>query len=748
MSQAEETVPRTPGIPASVLPLDRTAGRLAPPRLHELSPQNLYDKCMALARNLWWSWHPEVTNLFRELDPVRFRQLGHNPIALLAEFTPERLESRAAELVLYSRINQAYRRLKEYLAAESTWSHVHAGVLGSKPVVYFSAEFGIHESVPVYSGGLGVLAGDHIKSASGLGIPLIAVGLFYKQGYFRQELDIDGYQHQEYMLSRVDNLPIAPALDVNDKPVIVQIDTRSGPILAQVWRMSVGRVNLYLLDSDVEGNKPEDRELTSRLYGGDNRVRIRQELVLGIGGVKAIRAMGITPGVYHLNEGHSAFATLEAVRGRMDRDGWSYEEAVRRVSRQTVFTTHTPVPAGHDRFDAGLVEEHLGPIRDAMGISHDHLMSLGRVEPHNHDEPFCMTVLALKLSRRANAVSALHGHVSRRMWNSLWPSRGEEEVPIGHITNGVHVPSWLSWQMLQLYDRMFPAGWGRRMGEPDVWQKIYDVDSGELWETHYALKNLLLQFVRRRLARQCSRRGECDEAVEQARTVLDPNILTIGFARRFATYKRADLVLSDLDRLLAMISDPDRPIQIIFAGKAHPADEPGKALIRKIANLRHDERTSGRIVFIEDYDINVCRHLIQGVDVWLNNPRRPLEASGTSGQKVVLNGGLNCSILDGWWAEAFDGRNGFAIGRGETHAQDQITDQRDAAALYDVLEKEVIPLFYDRDSDGLPREWIRMMKNSISSLAWRFSAHRMVMDYARACYVPAAGGVSCDMASR
>jgi starch phosphorylase len=538
MSQAEETVPRTPGIPASVMPVAGN-GRLAPPRLHELSPQNLYDKCMALARNLWWSWHPEVTNLFRELDPVRFRQLGHNPIALLAEFTPERLESRAAELVLYSRINQAFRRLKEYLAAESTWSHVHAGVLGSKPVVYFSAEFGIHESVPVYSGGLGVLAGDHIKSASGLGIPLIAVGLFYKQGYFRQELDIDGYQHQEYILSREENLPIARALDIHDKPVVVQIDTRSGPILAQVWRMSVGRVNLYLLDSDVEGNKPEDRELTSRLYGGDNRIRIRQELVLGIGGVKAIRAMGITPGVYHLNEGHSAFATLEAIRGRMERDGYSYDEAVRRVSRQTVFTTHTPVPAGHDRFDSGLIEEHLGPMRDAMGISHDHLMSLGRVETHNHDEPFCMTVLALKLSRRANAVSALHGHVIRRMWNSLWPSRVEEEVPIGHITNGVHVPSWLSWQMLQLYDRIFPAGWFRRMGEPDVWQKIYEVDAGELWETHYALKNLLLQFVRRRLARQCRRRGECDEAVEQARTVLDPNILTIGFARRFATYKRS-----------------------------------------------------------------------------------------------------------------------------------------------------------------------------------------------------------------
>lgn len=750
MSQAEEVVASTSrsakGVSSSRLAPATTT--LSPPRLIELSPQNLYDKCMALARNLWWSWHPEVTNMFRELDPIRWRQLDHNPIALLAEFTPERLEARAAELVLYSRINQAYRRLKEYLAGESTWSNIHAGVLGSKPVVYFSAEFGIHESVPIYSGGLGVLSGDHIKSASGLGIPLVAVGLFYDQGYFRQQLDIDGYQHEEYLQSRVEALPIEPAIGADGEPVMVQIDTRSGPLFAKVWKMSVGRVSLYLLDSDVEGNKPEDRELTSRLYGGDTRVRIRQELVLGIGGVKAIRAMGIVPGVYHLNEGHSVFATLEAVRGRMDRDGYSYDESVRRVARQTVFTTHTPVPAGHDRFDSGLMEEHLGPTRDALGLSHDQLMGLGRVEPHNHNEPFCMTVLGLKLSRRANAVSALHGHVSRKMWANLWPWRIEEEVPIGHITNGVHVPSWLSWQMLQLYDRIFPANWMKRMGEPDIWQKIYEVDPGELWETHYALKNLLLQFVRRRVSRQCRRRGESDEAVEAARTVLDPNILTIGFARRFATYKRADLVLGDIDRLLAMISDPDRPIQIIFAGKAHPADEPGKGLIRKIANLRHDPRLASRIVFVEDYDINVCRHLIQGVDVWLNNPRRPLEASGTSGQKVVLNGGLNCSILDGWWAEAFDGRNGFAIGRGETHSNDEITDRRDGEALQKVLQDEVIPLFYDRDADGLPREWIKMMMNSISSLAWRFSAHRMVMDYARACYVPAAGGVSCDMTNR
>ncbi|RLS59366.1 MAG: alpha-glucan family phosphorylase [Planctomycetota bacterium] len=714
----------------------------------ELSPQNLYDKCVALARNLWWSWHPEVINLFRELDPIRWRQLDHNPIALLAEFTPERLEARAAELVLYSRINQAYRLLKEYLAHQATWSKVHAGVLGSNPVVYFSAEFGIHESVPIYSGGLGVLSGDHIKSASGLGIPLMAVGLFYKQGYFKQQLDIDGYQHEEYILSRVENLPIESAVGADGKEIIVRIETRTGALLAKVWKMMVGRINLSLLDCDVDGNSPEDRELTSRLYGGDTRVRIRQELVLGVGGVKAIRAMGIHPGVYHLNEGHSSFAALEAVRGRMDEDGLPFDDAVREVARQSVFTTHTPVPAGHDRFDSALIEEHLGPLRDSLGISHDQLMGLGRVEPHNHGEPFCMTVLGLKLSRRANAVSALHGHVSRRMWKNLWSWKVEEDVPIGHITNGVHVPSWLAWQMQQLYDRIFPDKWFSRMGEPEIWQKIYEVDPGELWETHYALKNLLLQFVRRRTSRQCRRRGESDAAVDMARNVLDPNILTIGFARRFATYKRADLLLSDLDRLLAMIGDPDRPIQIIFAGKAHPADDPGKGLIRKIANLRHDERLAGRIVFVEDYDINVCRHLIQGVDVWLNNPRRPLEASGTSGQKVVLNGGLNCSILDGWWAEAYDGQNGFAIGSGQSHSNDDITNARDAESLYRVLEEEVVPLFYDRDSDGLPHQWIRRMINSIGSLAWRFSSHRMVMDYTRNCYVPAAGGVSCDMSHR
>ncbi len=711
----------------------------------ELSAESLYDKCMALAQNLWWSWQPEVINLFRDLDPIRWRQLDHNPIALLKEFTPERLEVRANELVLHSRINYAYRRLKEYLSETPMWGFKHCGVLGSRPVAYFSLEFGVHESVPIYSGGLGVLSGDHVKSAGDLGVPMVAVGLFYRQGYFKQQLDQNGWQHEEYIDIKVENLPLEPALDSKGQPLVVAIDTRTGRILAKVWRMRVGRVNVYLLDSDVEGNSPQDRELTSRLYGGDHRTRIRQELIAGVGGVRALRALGITPGVYHLNEGHSAFAPLEVIRQYMIDNGVGFYDALRVVAQQTVFTTHTPVAAGHDRFDPGLVEEHLGPLREELGLSFDQFIGLGRVEPQNHSEPFCMTVLALKLSRRANAVSALHGQTTRRMWANLWPWRAEEEIPIGHITNGVHIPSWLAWQMQLLYDKHFPPDWRNRMGEPEVWQMIHQVDPGELWETHYALKNQLLAFVRRRLSRQLRRLKASEEEIEEARNVLDPDVLTIGFGRRFATYKRPSLILRDLDRLAALVNDPHRPIQIIFSGKAHPADYEGKLEVQKIANLRHDPRFRGKIVFIEDYDINVCRHMIQGVDVWLNNPRRPEEASGTSGQKALLNGALNLSILDGWWAEAYDGTNGFAIGRGASHSNPAITDTRDADALYEVLEKEVIPLYYERDADGLPHGWIKRMKNSISSLAWRFSAHRMVANYVLHAYLPAAGGLSCDM---
>lgn len=710
-----------------------------------LSAETMYEKCMTLARNLWWSWQPDVINLFRDLDPIRWRQLGHNPIALLEEISPERLETRAAELALYSRINHAYRRLHEYLEEIPLWRRTHAGVLGSRPVAYFSLEYGMHESVPIYSGGLGVLSGDHCKSASDLGLPMVAVGLFYDQGYFKQVLTSEGWQEEEYLDVKPENLPLELARDKSGEPVTVAIDTRSSRLLAKVWLMRVGRVNVYLLDTDVEGNSPEDRELTSRLYGGDIRTRIRQELVVGVGGVRALRAMGVAPGVYHLNEGHSAFAVLEVILHRMQDDGLSFNDALRAVAQHTVFTTHTPVPAGHDRFEAGLIEDHLGPLRDALGISHDKLMALGRVEPSNPHEPFCMTVLALKVSHKANAVSCLHGHVSRRMWSNLWSWHVEDEIPIGHITNGVHIPSWLAWQMKVLYDRHFPAGWYEDMGEAGPWQKIYAVDPGELWETHLTLKTQLLSFVRRRVSRQCRRRGESDEVIEAARNVLDPDILTIGFGRRFATYKRATLLLSDPDRLAKLVNDPKRPVQFVFAGKAHPADQPGKEFIQRIANLRHDPRFAHRVVFIEDYDINVCRHMIQGVDVWLNNPRRPLEASGTSGQKAVLNGALNLSILDGWWAEAYDGTNGFAIGHGTSHVDDGITDGRDAEALYAALENEVVPMFYDRDADGLPQAWIRRMMSSISSLAWRFSAHRMVADYVKHAYLPAAGGTSCDM---
>ena len=715
----------------------------------EITPQALYDKCMSLAKNLWWSWHPEVVNIFRELDPIKWRKIDHNPIMLLSEMTPEQLGERAAEMVLYTRINQAHRRMKDYLNnTRETWGARETGVLGSKPVAYFSAEFGLHESVPIYSGGLGVLSGDHIKSASSLAVPLIAVGLFYDQGYFKQHLDGSGYQQEEYQDTRVENLPMEPAVGVDGKQITISIDTRDGALLAKVWLMQVGRVSLYLLDCDVDGNSLQDRDLTSRLYGGDMRTRIRQELVLGVGGVKALRALGIMPGVYHLNEGHSAFAPLEVIHQRMADDGLTFDEALREVAHRTVFTTHTPVPAGHDRFPANLVEEHLGPLRDKLGISQAQLMGIGRVEPQNEHEPFCMTVIGLKLSRRANAVSALHGDVSRRMWAHLWPWRVEEEIPIGHITNGVHIPTWLAYPMHLLYDRVLRSDWQEWMGDAKVWQALYNVDYGEIWETHCDLKNRLLDFVRRRVGRQSRRRNESEEVVEAARTVLDPNALTIGFARRFATYKRADLFFRQLDLLAELVNDTQRPVQLVFSGKAHPADDPGKHLIKKIENLRHDRRFSGRMVFIEDYDINVARHLVQGVDVWLNTPRRPKEASGTSGMKAVLNGGLNLSILDGWWAEAYNGKNGFAIGDGRQHVDDEITDARDAQNLLDALRNEVIPLYYDRDADGLPRRWIEMMVESIATLAPRFSAHRMVQDYVRNCYLVAAGGLSSEMNRR
>jgi glycogen phosphorylase len=705
------------------------------------------ERLWSLARNLWWSWDYDTAGLFRDLDPVRWRQLNHNPVSILSEIPLAEIERRAGELGLHSRINYAYRRQLEYLEADRTWGTRYAGVLRPHPVAYFSAEFGLHESIPEYSGGLGVLAGDHIKSASDLGIPLVGVGLFYGQGYFRQWLDASGWQQEEYLESDVTHLPMELAIGTNGEAVTVQIESRSGLIRAKVWRMKVGRCDLLLLDSKVEGNAPEDAELTSRLYGGDARIRIRQELLLGIGGFRALKAVGITPGVLHLNEGHSGFAVLEAIRNRMQEEGLGFDEAVHRVSREVVFTTHTPVPAGHDRFGSSLVEEHLGPLREFLGLSHEKLMSLGRENPGNQDEEFCMTVLGLKLARRANAVSALHGEVSRAMWTGLFPGKSEDAVPIGHITNGVHVPSWLAPQMFRLYDRHLGTGWHEHSSEPRIWEGIENVDDGELWETHLSLKSRLLEFVRRRAVTQAERRNEATENLRRLANVLSPDALTIGFARRFATYKRADLILKDIEKLASMMNDPKRPVQFVFAGKSHPRDDPGKRMLQQIAQMMRNPQFADKFVFVEDYDINVGRHFVQGVDVWLNNPRRPLEASGTSGQKVVLNGGLNLSVLDGWWAEAYDGLNGFAIGTGRTHSHMDVHDARDGEDLYRTLRDEVIPLYYHRDRDGLPRGWIKRMKRTIRTLGWRFNADRMVMDYTRLCYVPAAGGESSDMST-
>jgi len=705
----------------------------------------LQERLWTLARNLWWSWDHDSTSLFRDLDPEGWQRLNHNPVALLGGMPLDRIERRAGEFALHSRINYAYRRQREYLEGGRTWGARHAGVLRPRPVAYFSAEFGLHESIPVYSGGLGILAGDHIKSASDLDIPLVGVGLFYDQGYFRQRLDSHGWQQEEYIQTDILHLPMEPAIGANGEAVMVQIETRSGLIRAKVWRMEVGRCELLLLDSDVEGNAPEDRELTARLYGGDGHIRIRQELLLGVGGFRALKAMGITPGVLHLNEGHSGFAALEAISNRIKEEGLSFDEALSRVSREVVFTTHTPLPAGHDRFNEGLIEEHLGLLREALGLSLERLMGLGRMNAANGSEEFCMTVLALKLSRRANAVSALHGEVTRAMWTGLYPGKAEDEIPIGHITNGVHVPSWLAPQMFRLYDRHLGVGWHERSSQPRIWEGIENVDDGELWETHLSLKSRLLEFVRQRSMEEAERRGEPMETLQRLAQVLTLDALTVGFARRFATYKRANLMLADIERLASMVNDPKRPVQFVFAGKAHPHDDPGKRVLQEIAELVRDSRFADRFVFVEDYDMNVGRHFVQGVDVWLNNPRRPLEASGTSGQKVVLNGGLNLSVLDGWWAEAYDGLNGFAIGTGRTHSDVNLHDARDREDLYRTLQEEVIPLYYQRDRDGLPRGWIKRMKRTIRTLGWRFSADRMVMDYTQKCYVPAAGGTSSEV---
>jgi starch phosphorylase len=702
-----------------------------------------FQKLRELAQNLWWSWQPDIRAIFRELDPLTWRLVYHNPVALLQRLAPEEVSRRVQDLEMQTRIDQAHRRLKQYLQGSDSWGTVHAGPLLAFPVAYFSAEFGLHQSLPIYSGGLGVLAGDHLKSMSDLGIPVVGVGLLYHQGYVHQLIDESGWQQDSYEPIGSAELPVDPVLGADGQQVRFAVELPGRDIFLKVWHVWAGRSRLLLLDARDDANAPEDQELTARLYGGDQETRIQQEILLGVGGYRALGKVGVKPSVLHLNEGHSAFALLERAREIVERQGLDSTEAIREVAATSVFTTHTPVEAGHDRFKTDLAGRHLEALARGLGMPLDRVLALGAEHPNDPNSPFSPTVLALNLTRRSNGVSALHGRVSRKMWHHLYPGRPEEEVPIGHITNGVHVRTWLASDMHQVYSQYLGPRWLESLTRPDLWIKAERIPDAEIWEVHQVLKARLVNFVRRRLADRRERLGMPAPAQEP----LDPEVLTLGFARRFATYKRADILFHDLDRLDRLINSKERPVQIVFAGKAHPRDTGGKALAQRVANMERDPRFAGKIVFVENYSMHVGRELVQGVDVWLNTPRRPLEASGTSGEKCILNGGLNCSILDGWWAEAYDGANGFAVGTGEIHSNPDIQDERDGAALFDVLEREVVPLYYERDDTGLPKGWIRRVKRAIRTLSWRYNADRMVMDYVKECYLPAAGGDSCRMPS-
>lgn len=688
---------------------------------------SMTDGFLRLAMNLHFAWDHPTQALFAAHNPDAY-QARHAPLDVVRSGAKEGCSADAAAQLT---------ELSNYMS-DTTWGDAHAGRLKPAPVAYFSAEFGLHESLPIYSGGLGVLAGDHLKSASDLGLPLVGVGLFYRGGYFGQRLDAEGWQQEDYPRLEAEEAPLT-RVEVDGARLIVSVETRSETISAQVFLAQVGRIRLFLLDTDVPQNSDTNRALTANLYGGDEHTRIRQELVLGVGGLRALRAMQIRPGVMHLNEGHSSFVALEAIAQSMEYEGISFEEARLEVAARTVFTTHTPVPAGHDRFARESVEEHLGPIRDRLGISQDALFEMGRDGDH---ETFCMTALALGLTERTNGVSFLHGRVSRRMWKHLFPGRKEHEVPIGHITNGVHVPTWTTASMLAFYDRVLPSDWRHRQWDPAAWAPILEVPDEVLYAQRCAARESLAGYVQERAAMEASARGEAAEVVDALREAPLAEGLLVGFARRFATYKRATLLLRDLDRLDALINAPGRPVRFIFAGKAHPRDEGGKKLIQRLHRASREPRFLGKLIVLENYDMALGRALTGGVDVWLNNPRRPLEASGTSGQKVVLNGGLNCSVLDGWWAEGYEGDNGFAIGNGEVHRDARLQDDRDAIALHQVFAEEVVPLFFER-TNGVPLGFVHRMKRSIATLAWRFNSDRMVRDYAQSCYLPAAGGVLC-----
>lgn len=707
-----------------------------------------------LARNLWWTWNQEAQELFHELSPRGWQNLYHNAVAVLHEVSEYELRTRLADPEFAARVQDVLHRFEAYIHEKKTWAHENAPELISRPVAYFSAEFGFHETLPIAAGGLGILAGDHTKSASDLGLPFNGISLFYREGYFQQSINHENWQAESYTLLNPRNLPIEPVLDAKGDPLVCSVEIAMSTVYFQAWRVNVGRVPVYLIDSNRPENEQRFRDLTLRVYGGDSTTRIMQEILLGIGGVRLLRALGIEPGVFHMNEGHAAFLVFELVREKMAA-GQSFDQALAATRQECIFTTHTPVEAGHDRFSPDLMHYALMKMQTGLKLSPRDFLGLGRIAPANDTELFCMTVLALKGARAANGVSELHGQVSRHMWQPLYPGTPVEKVPIGHITNGIHLLGWMKgpvrrfWRRKLSHDTSVGTGgestrfwrgkpghdWENEINEPAFWDRMADPDfvsDEEIWALRYRLRRELIEFARRRLLIQGQRLSQGDFIAFDH--LLSVDALTIGFARRFATYKRAPLIFQQFENILKLVHDKQRPIQFVFAGKAHPRDDEGKRFIQQIIHLSKYSDLKGHLVFIENYDVHVARQMVSGCDVWLNNPRRPLEASGTSGQKTSCHGCLNLSILDGWWREGYDGTNGFAIGTDSHPASIEEQDRLDSANLYKTLTEEVIPSFFNRDAHGIPRQWIARIRRAMVTLVPKYSTSRMVKDYTQKYY--------------
>lgn len=688
-----------------------------------------------LAYNLWWTWNPEAQMLFSYIDKLLWERLSHNPIAFLRQVERAKLNAVIGDRNYLDFYDRVLRNFDNYMKADDTWYNRTYPEHKDKQLAYFSFEFGLHESLPVYAGGLGILSGDHLKEASDLGIPLVGIGFVYILGYFAQRITEDGWQETRTQVLKLDEMPVIPLYDEEARPLVVHVELPKRTVAARLWKVQVGRVSLYLMDTNVASNNQTDQQLTSRLYSSDLDVRISQEILLGIGGVRVLRKLNYNPTVWHMNEGHSAFLTLERIRELVEK-GATFDDTAAKVRKTNVFTTHTPVPAGNDAFPFWLLDKYFAHYWPELNLSRDQFIALGSSQSE-WGEQFSMPVLALKLSEQRNGVSELHGQVSRRMWQFLWPNLTEQQVPISHITNGVHTGSWIARRMRLLFDRYFGPDWMQHIDDPDMWSQIDEIPDAELWAIRRHLKRKLITFANERARRAWMSHSIHPVQVIAGGVLLEQYSLTIGFARRFATYKRANLIMRDVDRLLRIINNPSMPVQIIFAGKAHPADEPGKFLIQEVYRMVKDSHAGGRLVFLEDYDMNVARYLVQGVDVWMNTPRRPLEASGTSGEKAAVNGVLNFSVMDGWWREGYNGRNGWAIGDEVEGRDPNEQDELDAASMYDTLEKEIIPLYYsNRSADNLPNEWVGMIKESLRTLAPQFSTRRMLKEYMTQMYFP------------